>query len=241
MQAVVLAGGLGTRMLPRTERIPKVLLDVAGRPFVAWLLEKLASCGYREVIFCIGHLGEMVVAEVGDGMRFGVRARFVDEGKNLRGTGGAIVLVREQGLLEDDFLVTYGDSWLPFDYAEPLAKLRARPELDGVMSVYDNDSKWDASNVELTSDGDRVLRYEKGGKDAALRYIDYGATAVRKRVFDDRPDGAVFGFDSIQHSLGARGVMGATVAEHRFFEIGSPQGLADLEAHLVAQPKKRAT
>lgn len=219
-------------MLPRTERVPKVLLDVAGRPFVAWLLERLCACGYDDVVMCVGHLGSMVQDEVGDGARYGLRVRWVDEGSKLRGTGGALVFARELGLLDDDFLVTYGDSWLPFDYGAPLQKLRARPELEAVMAVFANDSQWDASNVELTGDLDRVARYEKGGKDAALRYIDYGATALRRRALDDRADGAVFGFDVVQHALAARGVMGATVAADRFFEIGSPQGLADLEAHL---------
>ena len=56
-QAVILAGGLGTRMLPRTERMPKILLPVAGRPFAAWLLERLAGAGFTEVLLAIGHLG----------------------------------------------------------------------------------------------------------------------------------------------------------------------------------------
>ena len=66
-QAVVLAGGLGTRMLPRTERVPKVLLPVAGRPFAAWLLESLVAAGYEDVLFCVAHLGDLVREELGDG------------------------------------------------------------------------------------------------------------------------------------------------------------------------------
>jgi N-acetyl-alpha-D-muramate 1-phosphate uridylyltransferase len=235
-QVVILAGGLGTRMLPRTERIPKVLLDVAGRPFVAWLLERVRDAGYDEVVFCIGHLGEQVRAVVGDGAAFGVRAHFVDEGKELRGTGGAIVLAREAGLLHDEFLVTYGDSYLPFDYAAPLDSLRAHGEWDAVMAVYENDKRWDASNVELSADGSRVARYEKGADDAALRFIDYGATAIRSSALSAYPDGARFGLDGVQHTLAKEGRMGAYVAADRFYEIGSPQGHADLEAALRKAP-----
>jgi MurNAc alpha-1-phosphate uridylyltransferase len=231
-QVVILAGGLGTRMLPRTERIPKVLLDVAGRPFVAWLLERLALAGYDDVVFCIGHLGEHVRDAVGDGGSFGVRARFVDEGKDLRGTGGALVLAREAGLLHDEFLVTYGDSYLPFDYAAPLDLLRAHDEWDAVMAVYENDKRWDASNVELSTDRSRVARYEKGGTDDALRFIDYGATALRLRTLASYPPDARFGLDAVQHVLAKEGRMGACIAADRFYEIGSPQGLADLEARL---------
>ena len=233
-QVVILAGGLGTRMLPRTERIPKVLLDVAGRPFVAWLLERLAGCGYDDVVFCIGHLGEQVRDVVGDGSPFGVRARFVDEGKDLRGTGGALVLAREAGLLHDEFLVSYGDSYLPFDYAAPLDLLRAHDEWDAVMAVFENDKRWDASNVELTTDRARVARYEKGSSDDALRFIDYGATALRLRALAGYPDDARFGLDAVQHALAKSERMGAHVADERFFEIGSPEGHADLEARLGA-------
>ncbi|GAC1537536.1 MAG: hypothetical protein NVS3B10_01860 [Polyangiales bacterium] len=231
-QAVVLAGGLGTRMLPRTERVPKILLDVAGRPFADWLLRRLAACGYDEVVLCIAHLGDQVRAAVGDGARFGIAARWVDEGKTLRGTGGALALARAEGLLDETFLVTYGDSWLPFDYAAPLDRLRAEPRWRGVMAVYRNEERWDASNVVVSADGARVARYEKGVDDAAFDHIDYGATALRREVLDDYPKDAPFGLDSVQHALAATGTLGAHVAAERFYEIGSPAGLADLEARL---------
>ena len=232
-QAVILAGGLGTRMLPRTERVPKVLLDVCGRPFAALLLERLAGCGYAQAIFCIGHLGEQVKDAVGDGARHGLEVRYVDEGKDLRGTGGAIVLARDAGLLDDEFLVTYGDSYLPFDYRAPLDVLRAHREFAGVMAVYENASQWDVSNVVLSPAGERVLRYEKGTGDPVFRHIDYGATALRRATLDRFPPGARFGLDALQHTLAAEGTLGASVAAERFFEIGSPAGLADLEAHLA--------
>ncbi len=232
-QVVVLAGGFGTRMLPRTEKVPKVLLDVAGRPFADWLLRKLEHCGFDEVIFCVGHLGERVREHVGEGDRFGVRARWVDEGKDLRGTGGALALAASQGILADEFLVTYGDSWLPFDYAAPLAKLRARPELDGVMAVFRNEGRWDASNVALSADGDLVSRYEKGSKDPALDHIDYGATALRRSCLASF--GERFGLEALQRALSVDRKLGAVVADERFYEIGSPQGLSDLEERLARE------
>lgn len=232
-QAVVLAGGLGTRMRPKSETVPKILFDVAGKPFVDWLLPKLATCGYEDVVLCIGHLGDRVRDAVGDGARFGVRVRFVDEGRELRGTGGAIALARAQGSLDETFLVTYGDSFLPFDYAAPLDALRAHDEWDAVMAVYKNEGRWDASNVQLSADGARVVRYEKGTNDRALDHIDYGATAMRAAALDPFPKDAPFGLDAVQHALAKAGRMGAVVARDRFYEIGSPDGLADLERLLV--------
>jgi NDP-sugar pyrophosphorylase family protein len=229
-QAVILAGGLATRMRPRTLTVPKILLEVGGRPFVEWQLEILVKCNYQRVVMCIAHLGERVCAHVGDGARFGVHVDYADEGATLLGTGGA--LRNALALLDDTFLVTYGDSYLPFDYAAPLDALRAHDDCDAVMSVFKNEKKWDASNVELDARGERVVRYEKGGDDDALDYIDYGAIALRRSVVDAIPADRASGLDTVQTSLARAHRLRAYVARERFYEIGSPEGLAALEQRL---------
>lgn len=228
MQAVLLAGGLATRMRPFTDKVPKSMLDVAGRPFVDWQLEKIAACGYRDVLLCIGRLGEQIRAHVGDGARFGLSARYSDEGDDQRGTAGALRLALP--MLEPTFLVTYGDSYLPFDYAAPLRALAEHDDCDGVMSVYKNDGKWDASNV--MTDGQWLLRYEKGTADPAFDHIDYGAVALRRRVVEELPATKVLGLDTIQRALAEAKRLRAFAAHDRFFEIGSPEGLATLAHHL---------
>ena len=231
-QAVILAGGLGTRMLPRTERMPKILLPVAGRPFAAWLLERLAAAGFGEVLLAIGHLGDEVRRALGDGDAFGLRIRYAEDGERLLGTAGA--LRRAVGELQPTFLVTYGDSYLPFDYQAPLRDLRAHPEAMGTMAVFRNDDRFDRSNTAV--EGARVLRYEKRAREAPrdpeLSYIDYGATALRREVIASLPAGEVHDLSAVQRALAAAGHLRALTAERRFFEIGSAQGLADLEAEL---------
>lgn len=232
MQAVVLAGGLATRMRPRTLTVPKAMLEVSGRPFVDWQLERLAACGFRDVVFCVAYLAEQIQEHVGDGARFGVRVRYANEGEKLLGTAGAIRAALAQHPLEPTFLVTYGDSYLPFDYAEPLRILAAHDDCDGVMSAYKNEGAWDASNTAVSADGTWILRYEKGVKDPALDHIDYGATALRRTMIEALPLGTPHGLDAIQHDLAAQKRLRACVARERFFEIGSPEGLADLDSHL---------
>ena len=233
-QAVILAGGLGTRMLPRTERIPKILLPVAGRPFGAWLLERLAAAGFAEALLCIGHLGEEVQRALGDGSAFGLRIRYAADGERLLGTAGA--LRRALAELSPTFLVTYGDSYLPFDYRAPLRDLRAHPEALGTMAVFANDDRFDRSNTAVA--GDRVLRYEKRPRgappDPELRYIDYGATALRREVVAALPEGVPHDLSAVQSDLAAAGKLRAFTADRRFFEIGSEGGLADLEAELAS-------
>src|SRR4029077_4747165 len=117
VQCVILAGGLATRMRPLTERIPKSLIPAGGRPFVDHQLEHLAAHGVTEAVLSIGHHGGALRAHVGDGARFGLGVRYVDEGSELRGTAGALRLALDEGVLEETFLVTYGDSFLPVDFA----------------------------------------------------------------------------------------------------------------------------
>lgn len=234
-QVVILAGGLGTRMLPRTERVPKILLPVAGRPFAAWLLERLAASGFGEAILAIGHLGDEVRRAVGEGSAFGMRVRYVEDGERLLGTAGA--LRRALADLRPTFLVTYGDSYLPFDYRAPLADLRLHPEALGTMAVFANDDRFDRSNTQVS--GDRVVRYEKRPRDAprdpSLSHIDYGATALRREVVAALPEGVPHDLSAVQRDLADRGALRALSAERRFFEIGSEQGLADLERELTSR------
>ena len=228
MQAVILAGGLATRLGERTRATPKALLPILGRPFLAWQLEALARCGFREVLLCIAHLGNEIREFLGDGAAFGVTVAYSEDGPELLGTGGA--LRRALPRLAPTFLVTYGDSYLPFDYALPLRDLQANPEAAGTMSVFLNDGAWDASNTEVR--GELVVRYEKGGRDAALRYIDYGALAFRRDVIAARPADAAFGLEQIQSMLAGTGQLRACVAHERFYEIGSEGGIRDLESKL---------
>jgi NDP-sugar pyrophosphorylase family protein len=228
MQAVILAGGLATRMQPLTRSIPKSMLEVAGRPFVAWQLDRIAASGLDHAVLCIGHLGSTIRDFVGDGSAFGMSVSYSDEGEDLLGTAGA--LRHALPLLDDAFLVTYGDSYLPFDYSAPLRDLDAHPEALGTLGVFHNAGRWDASNVRLRND--HVELYAKGSADPSVDHIDYGAIALRRSVVESLPDVTALGLDRVQADLATRGALRAVVATERFYEIGSPEGLAELDAML---------
>ena len=120
----ILAGGLATRMHPVTQTIPKSMIEVAGRPFIEHQLELLRAEGVKNVVLCVGHLGEMIEAHVGDGSRFGLSVRYSFDGEKLLGTGGA--LRRALPLLGQEFFVLYGDSYLEIAYASVQAAYRER-------------------------------------------------------------------------------------------------------------------
>lgn len=231
MQAVILAGGLGTRLGARTRDLPKALIPIAGRPFLAWLVEALKRTGYSQLVLCIGHHGEQIVEFLGNGAGFGLDVSYSKDGERLLGTGGAIRQALGRDLLAESFLVTYGDSYLPFDYAAPLRDLQAHPEALGTMSVFENHGAWDASNTAIGRG--LVLRYEKGVQDSALTHIDYGAIALRRSVFAEQPSQVAFGLDTLQHELAKAGQLRAFEAMERFYEVGSERGIADLEQKLT--------
>src|SRR3954465_7865639 len=181
MQCVILAGGLGTRMWPVAQTVPKTLLPVAGRPFADWQLGWLSDAGVTSGVYCVGYLGEQVRDHVGDGAGHGVEVRYVDEGRELRGTAGALRLAHDQGVLDDRFLVLYGDSWLQVDPTEVYAAAE-RSGLPALMTVYENDAELHSRNV-VYADG-RVLRYEKGLdlRPPEMRWIDYGLSVLERAL-----------------------------------------------------------
>jgi NDP-sugar pyrophosphorylase family protein len=225
MQCVILAGGLGTRMLPFTETMPKALLPVLGRPFIDHQLEWLAAHGTRELVLSVGYLGEQIEAHVGDGARFGV----------LRGTAGALRLALDQGVLADEFLLTYGDSYLPVDFAAVAAAFRSAGKL-GLMTVFANEGRWDTSNVVFDREASLVTLYDKS---RTLRpasdycYIDYGISALRRSVIErEVPSGVRHDLADVFRPLSQQGELAGLEIRQRFYEIGSPAGLADLESFL---------
>jgi MurNAc alpha-1-phosphate uridylyltransferase len=248
MQCVILAGGLATRMRPLTEARPKALLPVAGRPFIDHQLEWLGGHGVTDVVLSIGWRGELLRAHVGEGARFGLRVAYVDEGADLRGTAGALRLALARGALEEAFLVTYGDSFLPVDFAAVWAAFRraARPAL---MTVFRNEGRWDTSNVifepapdeqampEARDGVGRVVLYDKHRRTrpaADFAYIDYGLTALERRVVaDEVPAEGKADLAEVFHALSLRGLLAGLEVRERFHEIGSPEGLEELETWIA--------
>jgi NDP-sugar pyrophosphorylase family protein len=227
----VLAGGLGTRMEGVAPGIPKALVPVLGEPFAFHQLRLLASQGVREVVYVVGHHGGQLRAALGDGSTFELAISYVDEGEELHGTGGALRVALDRGALPEVFGVLYGDSYLPFDLAPVWAAFHAaaRPVL---MTVYRNEDRWDRSNAVL--DGGLVVVYDKrpSARDERMAWIDYGFSVLRREVVEGIPSGQVVDLADVYGSLGARGELAGYEVAERFFEAGSPQGLADLERRL---------
>jgi NDP-sugar pyrophosphorylase family protein len=221
----LLAGGMATRLRPITTTVPKSMVLVAGEPFIAHQLRLLVRQGIREIVICVGFLGEQLQEFVGDGSSFGCQVEYSFDGETLKGTGGAIKQALSR--LGDHFFIMYGDSYLPTSFA-PIHDRFLGSGLQGLMSVYKNDNQWDTSNVEFR-DG-CVVRYDKRTPSPDMQYIDYGLGIVRADVFAGWHAEESFDLALVYESLVEKGQLAGFEVGERFFEIGSHQGLGETDA-----------
>jgi MurNAc alpha-1-phosphate uridylyltransferase len=239
MQCVILAGGLGTRMSEIAPSVPKSLITIEGHPFLEYQLHWLVKHGVTEVVLSIGHKGDMIRAYARDGIRWGIPVVYVDEGTRFRGTGGALRLALEQGLLRSEFLVMYGDSFLPIDFRTVWQHFETREE-PALMTVYRNQGRWDSSNVCF--DGHKVTLYDKRSpvKPEGMDYIDYGLSVLRTSAVETNtpPEGSS-DLGDVFNELSRRGELAGFEITTRFFEIGSPAGLEDFTQYVRSGAKAR--
>jgi len=233
LPVVILAGGLATRMRPATETIPKALLPVNGHPFADIQLARLASAGVSDVVYSIAYRGESIQAHVGDGHRYGLDVRYVSDGATYLGTAGALRAVIDSGLVPATFGVLHGDSLLVLDLPR-IERAFVESGCAALMTVLRNRDQWDASNA-VYRDG-RVIAYDKSRPEqwrGNMEWIDYGFSILRRETITEKvPSGAVADLSDVMRDLAAAGRLAGFEATERFYEIGSPQGLADLERHL---------
>ena len=224
MQLVILAGGRATRLKEHAHQRPKALMEVAGKPFLYYLLRYAKRQGVEEVVLCIGHLGDQIKAFAGDGLEWGLRILYSDEGPDLLGTGGAIK--KALPLLKDEFLVQYADAYLPTDYKAAKRSFDTSG-LDAQMCVFENHGQLDESNVELDAARALVIYYGKPKKGQTLLFIDCGLLAYKREVFENCPEDH-FDLTALNARLAPEGRLGARVVDERFWEIGRPESLHDM-------------
>jgi len=229
LPVAILAGGLATRLGPLTQRVPKALLPVAGRPFIHWQLALLAQQGVTEVVLCVGHLGEQIEATVGNGSGFGMTVRYSCDGAVLLGTGGA--LKHALPMLGEAFFVLYGDSYLRCSFPAVQAAYEASAAA-GLMTVFRNENRWETSNV-LFRDG-RVVQYDKHSPRPDMRHVDYGLSILSTQALQRGPATGAFDLADVYHELAMQGELAALAVNERFYEIGSLGGIKATERYLVS-------
>jgi NDP-sugar pyrophosphorylase family protein len=223
MQAVILAGGLGTRMRPLTETIPKPMLPVLGKPFLYHQIELLRSHRIRRILLLVAYLGEEIERFFSDGSHLGVRIEYSYEPSPI-GTGGA--LKNAEARLDSEFMLLNGDTYLDIDYQGLISAYRAC-RCEALIVAFENKENRMAGNLALAVDGS-VTAYSK--KDSAgLTHVDAGVIILDKSILQLIPaEKACSLEEEIYPTLIRTGKMRAWPTSQVFIDIGSPEGLRSL-------------
>jgi NDP-sugar pyrophosphorylase family protein len=229
----LLAGGLATRLRPLTSFMPKSLIQIAGEPFLAHQLRLVRAGGIREVVLCCGFLGEQIEDFAGDGSRFGLSITYSHDGSQPLGTGGALLKALPQ--LGSRFLIMYGDSWLT-EPMEPIWRAFLDSGKPALMSVFCNQNRWGASNVEFRKGA--VVRYDKRHPSPSMHHIDYGLDALDAGVLAHWTV-PIFDLAEVWSGLAEYSLLAGFETSERFYEIGSLAGMRETEAVVASSPRVR--
>lgn len=224
LQAVVLAGGLGTRMRPVTETIPKPMIAVGSKPFLQHQLELLKRNGIDRVVLLVAYLGEQIEQYFGNGGSLQMEISYSYE-PTLLGTGGA--LRHAHAALEGAFLLLNGDTFLDIDYAALLADFRKNSPAALIVA---NQGK--ANNLLVDPDG-LVQAYRKRNPEG-MTHTDAGAMVLDREVLENVAEGRTCSLEEeVFPKLIAQKRMRAWVTKEPFFDMGSPEGLKSLAEKLA--------
>lgn len=204
------------------------MIEIRGRPFLAHQLHLLKKSGVDEVVLCVGYLSDQIEEYFKDGKEFGIKILYSREEGELLGTGGA--LKNALPLLKDEFLLIYGDSYLDIDY-RPVFDCFPRTDSPVLMTVFKNDNRWVPSNVVCSAG--TVTIFDKQARIPEMNYIDYGLSVLSRGVIEEIPAGEPYNLDHLYHRLAGEGRLAGYEVFQRFYEIGSPEGLEELQFKLA--------
>lgn len=226
---LILCGGLATRLQPITKTIPKSLVMVNNKPMLQYQLDMLQEQGIRHVVLCVGHLGEMIQDTFGDRYR-DILLEYSFDGSKQLGTGGAIK--KSYSKLSNTFFVLYGDSYLPVQY-KPILEYFNTTNKSGLMTLFKNDNLYDTSNVIFKNN--QIVCYDKKNKTSDMNYIDYGLSIFNVDVFNIYPANCSFDLSQVMFDLVTNKQLVGYEVFNRFYEMGSINGLNELEQYLKNQ------
>jgi len=223
---VILCGGLATRLGDLAKNTPKSMIPIEDKPFLEYQIEKLKKHNIKDIVLCVGHLSEKIEEYFGDGSKFGVNIRYSYDGDKPLGPIGAVK--NAEPLLEDEFFIMYGDSYLSVDFQKAYSFFKEQDK-QGLMVVYKNNNKYDKSN--LIVEDNMVTKY--GDKNAV--FIDYGTSILSKKALENVPKNTMFSTGDLFSNLIKKNDLLAYEAKERFYHIGNPEALEELRNYIKNQ------
>lgn len=224
---MLLAAGRGERLRPLTDRLPKALVPVAGKPLIAWHLERLAAAGFVEVVINVAHLGEQIMDALGDGRRFGLRIRYSREPEPLETAGGIATALAQLGT--EAFLLVNADVYCEIDFRR-LSAVTLDERLAHLVLV---------PNPPHRPGGDFVLQGGTvrglSGPANAARYTYAGIAVVSPRLVAGVTPGTKAPLAPLLYAAADRGQLSGEAYDGLWQDVGTVERLAQLESLLASR------
>ncbi len=230
-QAVILAGGRGSRLRPLTDTRPKPMIEFHGKPFLGYLLELLREQGFERVLLLLGYLPEVIQDYCSDGRAWGLEIDYSvsavedDTGRRLK---------LAQPKIDPRFLFMYCDNYWPLSF-DLMWKRYLACGGSGMLTIYRNDDRYTKDNVEMGEDG-AIVRYDKDRTAPGLRGVDIGFGIFERSVLDLMFEGNVSFEREVYPALAARRALFAYRTSHRYYSVSSHERLPATAQFLARQP-----
>lgn len=227
-QAVILAGGLGTRLRPFTDSIPKPMLPVNGHPFLSYLLKQLRKNGFERVLMLLGYRAEAIVEYYGDGAKLGINIEY----SILNADDETGVRLREaKNKLDRYFFLLYCDNYWPYEF-EYLWDFYLKNDWDVQLTVYRNLDGLTRDNLRVDDIG-RVRLYDKSRSANDLSGVDIGFIIMNRDTLELLPQGNVSFEATVYPALILQENLGAFQSSNRYYSIGSIERVEETANYLA--------
>ena len=216
-----MAGGLATRIRPLTNKIPKSMISIEGKPFLQYQIELLSCYGIKDIILCVGYMGEKIENCFENGNKYNTRIIYSYEKEKLLGTGGALKMT--EPYLDEKFYLIWGDSYVRLNYKKMFDfHLKNSKNFDVTMAIFYNIRNFDKSNIVYKNGS--IKKYDKNSTDN-MKYIDSGVMVLNKKLLSRIPNREVFQIENLFTKLAKEEKIKPFLIKKRYYEIGSLEGL----------------
>ena len=214
MQIVILCGGLGTRLRPLTNKVPKVMIPFWNKPFLEYVRRVFSSQGFHNFILCVGYLGEQIEEYYGQNMVYSY------DGKTPLGTGG--VVKKAKPILDDEFILINGDTYLKIDYHDLISDFHKSKKL-AMMLVYTKRKK----RNDVLVKGKEIVRYDKKMR-KGVNAVWTGVLITKKELLNLMPKKESFSLEEeVFPKLIKMKQLAAHVTKNKFYPIGRPEQIKE--------------
>jgi histidinol-phosphate phosphatase family protein len=230
-QAVILAGGRGTRLLPLTETRPKPMIDFHGKPFLEYIVDLLREQGFERILMLLGYLPHVIQDHFGDGRRWGVSISYSTTDPEALTVHRVRVA---ETLLDDMFLLLYCDNYWPLQMDRVWTSF-VKSGATAQITVYSNKDDYTRDSV-IVDDSGIVTTFDRSRTSPGLKGVEISYAIVPKSVFELFPKGDMLFEEAVYPSLAARRQLAAFVSDHRYYSVGSHERLPLTDAFLARTP-----